>query len=69
VVLLVFCDTQESLCDSDEERVEFAKYYLEDLCFLYQASEHDDKKVFDPEHSLFMYMFNNNVLLFRNGRG
>jgi hypothetical protein len=56
-VLLAFCDTQESLWDSDEEHVEFAKYYLEDLCFLYQVSEHNDKKVCDPcdpKHSLFI---------------
>jgi hypothetical protein len=44
-VLLAFCDTQESLQGSDEECVKFAKYYLEDLRFLYQASEHDGKKV------------------------
>jgi hypothetical protein len=53
-VLLAFCDTQEILQDSDEERVEFAKYYLENLRFLYRESEHDDKKVCDPECSLFV---------------
>jgi hypothetical protein len=53
-VLLAFCDTQDSLQDSDEEHVEFAKYYLEDLRFSYQVSKHDDKKVCDPECSLFI---------------
>ena len=39
---------QEDLRDSDEERIEFAKYYLEDLRFLYVNTDHDDKKVCDP---------------------
>jgi len=47
-ILLAFCDMQEDLRDSDEERIEFAKYYLEDLCFLYVNTDHDDKKVCNP---------------------
>ena len=47
-ILLVFCDSQDDLCSSDEEHVEFAKYYLEDLHFLYTDTDHDDKKVHDP---------------------
>ena len=43
-VLLVFLDAQEDLQDSDEERIEFAKYYLEDLRFLYKDTEHNNKK-------------------------
>ncbi|KAF8222298.1 hypothetical protein L208DRAFT_1323430 [Tricholoma matsutake] len=43
-VLLAFLDAQEDLRDSDEECIEFAKYYLEDLRFLYKDTEHDNKK-------------------------
>jgi hypothetical protein len=55
----VFCDTQESLQNSDEEHIEFAKYYLEDLCFLYQVSKHDNKNVSNPKHSLFICLIIN----------
>jgi hypothetical protein len=44
-VLLAFLDAQEDLRDSDEERIDFAKYYLEDLRFLYKDTEHNNKKV------------------------
>jgi hypothetical protein len=47
-ILLVFCDSQDDLHNSDEEHVEFAKYYLKDLCFLYTDTDHDDKKVCNP---------------------
>ena len=43
--LLAFFDSQDSLRDSDEERQEFAKYYLKDLRFLYKDSDSEDKKV------------------------
>jgi hypothetical protein len=44
-VLLAFLDAQEDLRDSDSEHIEFAKYYLEDLRFLYKDTEHNNKKV------------------------
>lgn len=43
--LLALVDTREFLRDSDEERQEFAKYWLEDLRFLYKDSDCKDKKV------------------------
>lgn len=49
MVLMAFFDSQQNLRDSDSERVEFAKYYLEDLHFLYKDFEHENKKVRDPE--------------------
>jgi hypothetical protein len=55
-VLLAFCDSQEDLQNSDEERVEFAKYFLSDLRFLYRDADHDDKKVCDAEYSLIIYI-------------
>jgi len=48
-VVLVFCDSDDDLRDSDGERVEFAKYYLGDLRFLYRDADGDDKKVCDTE--------------------
>jgi len=44
-IILEFCDSQDSLVDSDEERVEFATYYLEDSRFLYGDADDDNKKV------------------------
>jgi hypothetical protein len=44
-VVLAFCDSQEDLESSDEERVEFANYYLKDLRFLYKDADDDNKKV------------------------
>lgn len=44
---MVFLNAQEDLWDSDEENVVFAKYYLEDLCFLYKDSEHESKKLYN----------------------
>ena len=46
---MAFFDTQPDLRESDEERVDFAKFYLQDFCFLYKDSENEDKKVCDPE--------------------
>ena len=43
-VLLAFMDSNDELRDSDEDRVVFAKYYLENLRFLYKDSENEDKK-------------------------
>ncbi|KAH9023765.1 hypothetical protein EDB85DRAFT_1894623 [Lactarius pseudohatsudake] len=39
-----FCDSQDLLRDSDSERQKFASYYLEDLRFLYEDTDHEDKK-------------------------
>ena len=47
-ILLVFCDSQDDLRNSDEKCMEFTKYYLKDLCFLYTNTDDDDKKVHDP---------------------
>ena len=51
-VVLAFCDSEEELANSDEERVEFAKYYLEGLRFLYRDTDGDDKKVCYAVHPL-----------------
>jgi len=48
-IILAFCDSDDDLWDSDEEHVEFAKYYLGDLHFLYQDPDGDDKKVWDTK--------------------
>ena len=42
--LLAFFDSQEDLRDSDDERQEFCKYHLQDLCFLYRDVENPNKK-------------------------
>ena len=49
-VLMAFFDTQPGLQDSDKERVDFSKSYLEDLRFLYKDSNNADKKVCYFEH-------------------
>ena len=46
---MAFFDTQPDLQNSDKERIEFAKFYLEDLRFLYKDSKDKNKKVCDPE--------------------
>ena len=56
MVLLAFCDSQEDLWNSDEEHMEFAKYFLKDLCFLYKDTDNDDKKVCDAEYYLIIYI-------------
>jgi hypothetical protein len=38
-VVLAFCDSQPDLKDSDDERVNFANYYLDNLRFLYEKFE------------------------------
>jgi len=43
-VLLAFMDSQDELRDSDENHVIFAKYYLENLRFLYKDADNGDKK-------------------------
>ena len=45
VVLMAFFDDQPDLRNSDEERINFTKFYLENLCFLYKDSENENKKV------------------------
>jgi hypothetical protein len=54
VVLLAFLDSQEDLRDSDENRVKFAKYYREDLRFIFRDSDHDDKKACDSSQLMFL---------------
>jgi len=66
--LLSFFDSQEYLLDSDEERQEFAKYYLEDLHFLYKDSDREDKKV-RKSGCYPVHVSDNEMILYRNGRG
>jgi hypothetical protein len=49
-VLLAFFDAQPLLRDSDDERVAFAKYYLQDYRFLYSDSDDEDKKACESKH-------------------
>lgn len=42
---MAFFDSQPDLQNSDVERIEFAKFYLEDLRFLYENTENKNKKV------------------------
>lgn len=44
-VVMAFCDSEESLANSDENRVEFANYLLEKFRFMYEDSEDDNKEV------------------------
>ncbi|KAI0248045.1 hypothetical protein BJV78DRAFT_850438 [Lactifluus subvellereus] len=45
-IVLAFCNSNPDLKDSDEERQEFATYYLEHLRFVYENSDGDDPKKF-----------------------
>ena len=49
MALLTFFDSQDDLKDSDEERQGFAKYYLEDLRFLYKELSDPDMRVIKSE--------------------
>ena len=42
---MAFFESQQDLRDSDKEHVDFAKFHLEDLRFLYKDSTDDNKKV------------------------
>jgi hypothetical protein len=44
-IVMAFCDSHPDIAESDEDRVEFAKFYLENYRFLYRDSEGDNKKV------------------------
>jgi hypothetical protein len=44
-ITVAYCKSQEDLKDSDENRVEFAKYALDKLRFCYQRADGDHKKV------------------------
>ena len=46
--------------------MEFAKYFLKNLCFLYRDTDtdYDDKKLCDAEYSLIIYL-----MILRNERG
>lgn len=59
-MVLAFLDSQEILRDSDEDRREFAEYYLADLRFLYKDSDHEDKKVTIFKLS-YTYISTNNI--------
>ena len=50
-----------NLKNSDEERINFAKFYLEDLRFLYKDCADEDKKVSGPEHNLDK--LSNNIMI------
>jgi hypothetical protein len=47
---MAFFDSNTRLQNSDVERKEFANFYLEDLRFLYEDAQDENKKVCDPEH-------------------
>lgn len=49
-VLMAFFDARKNLRNSDEERINFAKFYLENFRFLYKDPSDKNKKVCDPEH-------------------
>ena len=46
--LLALFDSREYLRDSDQERQEFAKYYLKDFRFLYKDTDRGDKNACKP---------------------
>ncbi len=50
---MAFFDAQPDLEDSDDERREFAEYYLKDLRFLYKNSVGNDKKVCESQLTVF----------------
>lgn len=50
-VVLAFCDSHQELRDSDDERVQFAQYYLQDLRFLWEDADGDNPKVCHAEYS------------------
>jgi hypothetical protein len=61
---LAFCDSHKELRDSDDERVEFAQYYLQDLRFLWEDANGDNPKVCHAR--IFVYMC---LMILRNGGG
>ena len=54
-IFLAFFNSQPDLQDSDEERIDFAKYYLENLRFLYRDSDCDDKKACESNFHGLLY--------------
>ena len=44
-MVLAFCKSNTSLAESDKERVDFAKDYLQDFRFMYQDTDDDDRAV------------------------
>ena len=59
-VILAFCDSQEELENSDEERVKFANFWLEGLRFLYRDTNDEDKKVRHTDHPCSIVHVSNN---------
>ena len=51
MVLMAFFDDQPDLQNSDEECIIFAKFYLENLRFLYKDSENENKKLCDFDNN------------------
>ena len=67
MILMAFFDSQPHLQDSDEERINFAQFYLKNLRFLYKDSQDEDKKVTDPKcDPTWCHL---TTTLIRNGRG
>jgi hypothetical protein len=65
-VVLAFCNEHPDLKNSDINRQEFAKNYLEDFRFLYHKSEGEDVKVSNTNiYQLFFCYFNE---FYRNSR-
>jgi hypothetical protein len=44
-ILTAYFESQDELKDSNENRIEFAKYALDKLRFLYHKADGDDKEV------------------------
>jgi hypothetical protein len=61
---LEFCDSDKDLKNSDEEHVEFAKFYLDGLRFLYEDADGDNQKVCNAK-SLAVHISNDS----QNWRG
>ena len=45
MVLIAFFALQPDMFDTDEDRQEWAEWYLRDLCFAYKDVDGDDRKV------------------------
>ena len=45
IVLIAFFALQPDMFDTDEDRQEWAEWYLKDLCFAYKDADRDDRKV------------------------
>lgn len=63
--LLALFDSREYLRDSDQERQEFARYYLKDFRFLYKDTDRGDKNACKPG----LLSGTSLIIFYRNGGG